>query len=324
LIFLSLEGEKIMPSINGWNYPGASAARARCRVAVERCSGALPKPQSYITHIGQQFRQLRLCVELAEFDLLYRQAEQGAASLDQLECVCMILIESSGGRTPTTVLPLDEQLLVNRSTFPVIQKWMEARLPKIRKSKMAKTNRELAMERKAMMHEKIAEQGQKQPLAIPNRNNRSMKVSVGWDPNFDWNVEFEEPESANFSPGGDGSQVPYIQSKLISILRDAESQSLDGFVIIGRSGQHFMQCLYRDIGWILEKRVGGESEHWRAAVRPTVEPSVKSDSAVERILRPAMPQMLLTLTFDQVAEAMGAYLASAPDPAWLQWERIEV
>jgi hypothetical protein len=323
-----LEGEKIMPSINGWNYSGASAACARCRVAVERCSGALPKPHNYITQVGQQFRQLRLCVELAEFDLLHRLAGEGAASLDQLECVCMILIESSGGRTPTTVLPLDEQLLVNRSTFPVIQKWMEARLPKIQKSTMAKTNHELEMERKTMMHKKVPEQGPQKPVAIPNRNNRYMKVSVGWDPSFDWNVEYVKSESANCSPNGNGSQVPSIQSKLISILRDAERQSLDSFVIIGRSGQHFMQCLYRDIGWILEKRVGGESEHWRAGLRPTVEPSVASDSPAERILRPADPAdttfPFMLLKIDQVAEVMGAYLTNTPDPAWLLWKRTEV
>jgi hypothetical protein len=117
-----------MPQIDNWTYPGHSPVLARCREAVVLCSDKLPKPCNYNTYFGKQFRQLRLCVELAEFDLLFRQAKGLSATLDQLECICNILIESCEGYTPTTVLPLEEELLVNKNTFRLILKWMNERM----------------------------------------------------------------------------------------------------------------------------------------------------------------------------------------------------
>lgn len=150
-----------------------------------------------------------------------------------------------------------------------------------------------------------------------------MRVELGFDPTFDWCVDGAAGDTAQHSEGADSEGDSGLSRRLSSILREAEAQVTDRFIIIERAGQHFMQCLYEDSGWLLEKREGSAESHWRAMVRVADEPAREAASIAERILRPAR-QPLLLLSFEQVLEAMAGYLAFQPEPAWLDWARIEV
>ena len=101
----------------------------------------------------------------------------------------------------------------------------------------------------------------------------------------------------------------------------------DAFVVLESAPGHFMQCLWEEAGWILEKREGDDSRHFRGGVphatgaggaAPTRDPVLAGklfgDGAALR----------LRLTFEEVGEAMIAYMRGAEEPEWLAWEPIAV
>lgn len=182
---------------------------------------------------------------------------------------------------------------------------------------MDNTKHRMIMERKAMMHQRIAQQ-RAQYLGSPE-----VTVTVGWDDQFDWLAYCNDPAIKEFAPGSNTFEITAVKSKILSILGEAQRKSADRFVVFARSGQHFMQCLSSDNGCFLEKREGGESQHWQAGVHPVVEPASQSASVTDRILRPLSHSIML-LTIGQVAEALGAYLTNDLAPAWLKWEPIQV
>ena len=111
-----------------WTYPLASAARDLRLAAVRRCMEELPPPHNYATHCRRKILVDRLELELSEFDFRYRQVWQKPASLDQLICMGTLLLESTGGTAPREVMPLNEDLLINRHSLPLLVRWMEERL----------------------------------------------------------------------------------------------------------------------------------------------------------------------------------------------------
>ncbi|KEO85563.1 hypothetical protein EH30_13680 [Erythrobacter sp. JL475] len=101
----------------------------------------------------------------------------------------------------------------------------------------------------------------------------------------------------------------------------------DAFVILERSDQEYMQCLCEAAGWVLEKREGGDDRHYRAGVElmATISPDAPTrDPILARKFAGSGGGMRLYLTFEEVGDAMIAYLRGAPEPEWLRWELIEV
>ena len=111
-----------------WTYPLASTSRDLRLLAVKLCTEMLPQPYNYATHCGRKILEMRLEVELSEFDFRFRQARQRQASLDELSCIGLLLLETTGGAVPSHALPIDEDLLINRHSLPLLVRWMEERL----------------------------------------------------------------------------------------------------------------------------------------------------------------------------------------------------
>lgn len=111
--------------------------------------------------------------------------------------------------------------------------------------------------------------------------------------------------------------------ELLAALEHASEANVDPFVIIEGAGQHFMQCLCKPTGWLLEKREGDETRHHRAfkVVTPTKSGSGE-ESMMARILAP-QNQPNYNLTYDEVVEAMLKYLNNQEEPEWLKWERFD-
>ncbi|WP_252259928.1 hypothetical protein [Erythrobacter aurantius] len=149
-----------------------------------------------------------------------------------------------------------------------------------------------------------------------------MLVTVGWDVGLLWDVEQDDQET--LEEFGDANQcVALRRAKLLTLLQVSEQQSEDGFLVAERKTQHFMQCLNTSGGWILEKREGHASAHYRAALIEQPECSASEASIVDRILaHPRQPQLYLST--EQVLAAFAAYLAHEPEPDWLNWERMDV
>lgn len=142
------------------------------------------------------------------------------------------------------------------------------------------------------------------------------KITVGWDQGFEWTITGREEELEN-------SRKEMVGNKLLRVLEHAGRQSVDGFVVIEREPQHFMQCLNEDQGWVLEKREGGDGAHFRAMVKPPKAPKEEMPDIVAKILKqPSHPSLLLT--FEQVCEAMIAYAAHRAEPNWIIWQRVDV
>ena len=117
-----------MLSSGKWIYSVASAARDLRLAAVARCLEGLPTPHNYAAHRGRKVLVARLELELSEFDFRYRQVWRKPANLEQLACIATLLLESTGGAVPRHALPLDDELLINRYSFPLLVRWMEERL----------------------------------------------------------------------------------------------------------------------------------------------------------------------------------------------------
>lgn len=117
-----------MLSSGKWTYPVASAARDLRLAAVGRCVEGLPKPHNYAAHCGRKVLIDRLELELCEFDFRYRQVWRKPANLEQLTCIGTLLLESTGGAVPQHALPLNDELLINRHSLPLLVRWMEERL----------------------------------------------------------------------------------------------------------------------------------------------------------------------------------------------------
>jgi len=105
----------------------------------------------------------------------------------------------------------------------------------------------------------------------------------------------------------------------------AQDAVLDRFVILARDGQFFMQCLCTPSGWRLEKREGDADHHYRALVcseDPSEDVSTM-DPTLRQLFNPSLAAGTF-LEFDEVFEAMRSYLALAPEPVWLGWEKYEL
>ena len=113
-------------------------------------------------------------------------------------------------------------------------------------------------------------------------------------------------------------------TNLRSALEAARDASTDRFVILERSGQFFMQCLCEDTGWLLEKREGNEGSHFRAMEKPA---NPKAESGNQNLMSRIFAKRQapsLYLGFEKILEAMTRYQEGAPEPEWLEWERVEV
>lgn len=109
-----------------------------------------------------------------------------------------------------------------------------------------------------------------------------------------------------------------------SALEAARDAVTDRFVVLERSGQHFMQCLCLDDGWVLEKREGDDLTHFRAAVVPDAASGGEEERGSALTQDPASPIDDPYLDFGQVLDAMRCYHEERPEPSWLRWKRIEV
>lgn len=112
---------------------------------------------------------------------------------------------------------------------------------------------------------------------------------------------------------------------LLTALTNAKEAEENPFLIIERSGQEYIQCLCEETGWILEKREGDEDRHYRAMVNDNPIPRRAADAITiqDRIFASKEPPRM-NLSFEEVSEAMTCYLQGAEEPAWLDWERIEL
>ena len=100
-----------------WPISASSPARDLRWKVTEALSPLLLRPYNWIGAMGHGMRKLRLDKELAEYDFLHRLRHGVAADLDQLVCAGTILIASCNEDFPATVLPLEDQLLVNPTSF---------------------------------------------------------------------------------------------------------------------------------------------------------------------------------------------------------------
>lgn len=158
------------------------------------------------------------------------------------------------------------------------------------------------------------------------RRDSVVKVSLGWQPAFEWSLSRAWCRALGRYPAArihDAVWQANVSLKLRSLLQMAERQPADQFVIAGRAGQHFMQCLWRPMGWRLEKREWREDRHFVAAVKNAERWADDVPEIVKRILLDPLPVMSY-LDLAQVNEAMLAYLLERPDPDWLAWHKIKV
>ena len=128
------------------------------------------------------------------------------------------------------------------------------------------------------------------------------------------------PEDRQTHAGDDAEK---LRGKLFALVRQAEIALGDRFLVIERSGQHFMQCLCDAGGWLLEKREGDDERHFRALAPVEDLPDRAEKSLMQQILAPRR-QRGWYLTREQVEDAMAAYLLAEPEPGWLEWEKIVV
>lgn len=96
--------------------------------AVKLCTERLPAPYNYATHCERRCLEERLEVELSEFDFRLRRGRHRPASLDELVCIGLLLLETTGGALPKHALPFDDELLINRYSLPLLVRWMDERL----------------------------------------------------------------------------------------------------------------------------------------------------------------------------------------------------
>jgi hypothetical protein len=125
-----------------------------------------------------------------------------------------------------------------------------------------------------------------------------------------------------------GSQSEILDpdaDRLREAMITARDAVLDRFVILARDGQIFMQCLCTPSGWKLEKREGDADHHYRALIYsddPSEDVSTM-DPVLRQLFKPSLAAGTF-LGFDEVFEAMKSYLAFAPEPVWLGWEKYEI
>lgn len=103
--------------------------------------------------------------------------------------------------------------------------------------------------------------------------------------------------------------------------RDAAS---DRFVILERSGQFFMQCLCKEVGWLLEKREGDEEHHFRGVAKSEKPRTENGDGDLMSRIFAKRSGPSRYLDFEQVQEALSHYLEGRPEPEWLEWDRISI
>jgi hypothetical protein len=114
-----------------------------------------------------------------------------------------------------------------------------------------------------------------------------------------------------------------LREQLTLLLQQAKAAGANRFLIIERSGQHFMQCLCDDGGWLVEKREGDEQRHFRALAPRDVDAGTQEASLMQKIFAPTKHRSWY-LDMDQVNDVMAAYLLCDPEPEWLEWDRYEL
>ena len=114
-----------------WPIHTSSPARDLRWKAVTLLTPMFPRPHNAITAMGRGMRRMRLEKELAEYDLLHRLRRGRPASFNELLHAGMVLIHSSRGDFPTARLPLDEEMLVNPTSFDLLAGRVEDRLKSV-------------------------------------------------------------------------------------------------------------------------------------------------------------------------------------------------
>ena len=82
----------------------------------------------------------------------------------------------------------------------------------------------------------------------------------------------------------------------------------DGFAVLASAPETYLQTAWRDGGFIIEKRDGDQSRHFRAA-RPGRPVGLKDTSR-------------LTFTYEEVLAVFLAYASARPTPASVAWEKM--
>lgn len=158
------------------------------------------------------------------------------------------------------------------------------------------------------------------PRSFAESSDQISKVEIvlGWAPSQD---------TVHVLPGADGHQGDQVDLRnktlqdVAALIRKAQESPVDRFVILARSPQRFMQCLCKDVGWILEKREDDEALHFRALGPPVRPPQESEKNMMDRIFAPRRARSW-HLSTEQVAEALTEYLLARPEPDWLEWENV--
>lgn len=105
--------------------------------------------------------------------------------------------------------------------------------------------------------------------------------------------------------GGESQKGPVTPDAIHDALLGIGAED---FVILSSASETYMQTAFRDGGYIIEKRDGGDQRHFRALRRTAL--STGSSEAV--------------FSFEEVRETFMAYASEAPMPPFLMWEPMQL
>lgn len=150
------------------------------------------------------------------------------------------------------------------------------------------------------------------------------KLILGWKPTH--HIFGPIPRTLSVPDSGreiGTSDRNFLRKQLLGLIAQTQAAVSDRFLIIERSGQHYMQCRCDEDGWLVEKREGDEAHHFRALAPANSGTDVNEDPLMKLIFA-QRKQRGWYLDQEQVDEVMVSYLLAEPEPCWLEWERVEV
>ncbi len=106
-------------------------------------------------------------------------------------------------------------------------------------------------------------------------------------------------------------------------IETADQLPLDPFVIANQSSQWYLQTLRSTAGFVIEKREGDGESHYRAINLRTRSATEQAPEMWGRLLSVGQKRDRSFLP-DEVFAAFIAYASGQPEPAILDWERIDV
>lgn len=106
---------------------------------------------------------------------------------------------------------------------------------------------------------------------------------------------------------GDNLEGPVTEEAIQSAFMRV---GIGNFMLIESGPQKYLQTAFRDGGYILEVRKGGPGEHYQAIRNGKVSGVVGQADAA--------------FTFDEICEAMAAYVAGLEMPHFIRWQPLEL